>query len=498
VSTWQAPSNDVPDIASAILGLHGLAALAVVFVMPALESSAFVGFIFPGEIAVILGGVLAFNHRVNLFAVMAAAILGAVVGDTIGYAVGRHWGNRLLQGPLSRLIRPEHAERGKAFLAKRGGRAVFFGRFTAALRVMVPGLAGMSGISYPRFAVSNVLGGTLWAVTFVLLGYAAGESWRRVAKTASNAGLLLLGFIVVVAVVVGLARWAAHHPAQIRARLRWIERLPGVRWAYRRFQRQLAWLARRMRPSAALGLSLTAGFTATLLLGTAFVVLASKVAGEHLLRDLDQPVLHWLVRHRSPAFTTAMKVVTTLGSLPVLTGIALVIGLALWVAPARGTPRALLIEAVTTAGAVGLWVVMKALVARPRPPASAWLVGAGSWSFPSGHATQAMAVLGGSAALAAAASKRWSAKAAEWAAALLLIAAVGFSRLYLGVQWLTDVLGGLALGALWLGLVLIAVRALAELRARGRGRATGRGDPDIDPSGADPYPGADMPVAPRR
>ena len=110
MSTRQAASNAVPDVASAILGLHGLAALAVVFVMPALESSAFIGFIFPGEIAVILGGVLAYNHRVNLIAVMAAAILGAIVGDTIGYAVGRRWGNRLLQGPLSRLIRPEDRE----------------------------------------------------------------------------------------------------------------------------------------------------------------------------------------------------------------------------------------------------------------------------------------------------------------------------------------------------------------------------------------------------
>jgi membrane protein DedA with SNARE-associated domain len=479
----------MPDMASQILGLHGWAALAVVFALPALESSAFIGFIFPGEIAVILGGVLAYNHRVNLVAVIVAAILGAIVGDTVGYAVGRRWGNRLLEGPLSRLIRAEHAERAKHFLAKRGGRAVFLGRFTAALRVMVPGLAGMSGVSYARFAVSNVLGGTVWAVTFVLLGYAAGASWRKVATTARNAGLLLFAVFVVVVIVVGLARWAAHHPDRVRRRLRWIGRLPGVRWAYRRFQRQLAWLARRMRPSAALGLSLTVGFAATLLLGTGFAVLATKVAGQRLRDHVDRPVLDWLVSHRSPAFTTAVKVVTTLGSLPAVTGIALVIGLALWLIPARGSPRPLLVLAVTTAGAASLWPVMKAVVARPRPPASVSLVGVSSWSFPSGHATQAMAVYGCAAALAAAASSRWSAKAAEWAGALLLIAAIGFSRLYLGAHWLTDVLGGLALGALWLGLVLIVVRAVAELRARSRDGA----EPEDDG-----YRVAEIPVAPRR
>jgi membrane protein DedA with SNARE-associated domain/membrane-associated phospholipid phosphatase len=476
----------MPDVASAILGLHGWAALAVVFVLPALESSAFVGFIFPGEIAVILGGVLAFNHRVNLIGVIAAGILGAVAGDSIGYAVGRRWGNRILEGPLSRVIRAEHAERAKQYLAKRGGRAVFLGRFTAALRVMVPGLAGMSGVSYGRFAVSNVLGGAVWATTFVLLGYAAGESWRRVAKTARNAGLLLFGVIVVVVIVVGLARWAAKHPEQVRNRLQWIGRLPGIRWAYRRYQRQLAWLARRMRPSAALGLSLTVGFAATLLFGTGFAVLASRVAGQDLLVHVDRPVLDWLAGHRSPAFTSAMKVTTALGSLPVVAGIALVIGLVLWLAPAHGTPRPLMVLAVTTGGAAAMWQVTKVLVERPRPPASLWLVSVNSWSFPSGHATQAMAVYGCAAALAAAASNRWSAKAAEWAAAALLIGAIGLSRLYLGVHWLSDVLGGLALGALWLGLVLIVVRAVSELRGRSRR------------VGGDPYRAPEIPVAPRR
>ena len=72
------------SIARHILGLHGWAALALVFALPLLESSAFVGFVFPGEIAVILGGVLAFEHRVSLPAVLAAAILGAVIGDTAG------------------------------------------------------------------------------------------------------------------------------------------------------------------------------------------------------------------------------------------------------------------------------------------------------------------------------------------------------------------------------------------------------------------------------
>src|SRR5262249_56983941 len=97
----------IDTIARHILGLHGVAALVIVFAVPLLESSAFVGFVFPGEIAVILGGVLAFEHRVALPAVLAAAIAGAVVGDTAGYWFGRRYGRRGLSGrPAPVVIRP--------------------------------------------------------------------------------------------------------------------------------------------------------------------------------------------------------------------------------------------------------------------------------------------------------------------------------------------------------------------------------------------------------
>ena len=79
----------MPDVASAILSLKGWSALGVVFIVPALESSVFLGFVFPGEVAVLLGGVLAYHHRISLGGAIAAAVLGAVIGDTIGYAVGR-------------------------------------------------------------------------------------------------------------------------------------------------------------------------------------------------------------------------------------------------------------------------------------------------------------------------------------------------------------------------------------------------------------------------
>jgi membrane protein DedA with SNARE-associated domain len=157
----------VASLTDRILSLPGWLVLVLVFVFPALEASAFVGFVFPGEIAVILGGVAASRGMVPLWAVIAAAVSGAIIGDSVGYLIGRRWGTQLLRGTVGRLpvIRThldKNLDSARDYVERRKGRAVFFGRFTAALRVLVPGLAGISKVHYPTFLVYNVAGGTLW------------------------------------------------------------------------------------------------------------------------------------------------------------------------------------------------------------------------------------------------------------------------------------------------------------------------------------------------
>ncbi|MBB6629756.1 DedA family protein [Nocardioides sp. KIGAM211] len=190
------------NAAAHILDLPPWLALVLVFALPALESSAFVGFVFPGEIALVLGGVLAFEGKVSLAAVLAAGITGAAVGDSIGYGVGRRYGRRVLNGTLGRWINQSHFDRAERYLAARGGRAVFVGRFTAALRVMVPGLAGMAHLRYRTFLFFNVAGAVAWGTFSVLLGYLGGSSWRQAASTSSHIGLALFA-VVALALLAG-------------------------------------------------------------------------------------------------------------------------------------------------------------------------------------------------------------------------------------------------------------------------------------------------------
>jgi undecaprenyl-diphosphatase len=181
-----------------------------VFLLPALEASVFLGFLFPGEIAVVIGGFLAFNHTVNLFAVLACAILGAIIGDSIGYEVGKRWGDVLLTRLPKRVVKPEHIGQGKALINRLGGKAVFAGRFAAALRALVPGLCGVAKLPYRKFLMWNALGGIVWATGFTMLGYAAGNAWHKVEHAASQVSWIMLGLVVLAAVVVVVRKRRGH------------------------------------------------------------------------------------------------------------------------------------------------------------------------------------------------------------------------------------------------------------------------------------------------
>lgn len=165
-----------------------------VFLLPFLEASVFLGFVFPGETALVFGGVLAKKGQVSLTLVLILAVVGAITGDSVGYAVGSRYGKGLQASKLGQRIGNDRWRTTEDFLQRRGGRAVFFGRFTALLRALVPGAAGMSTLPYRTFLFWNILGGVFWATACVLGGYAIGEV---VGSYLSNLGYVLIGIVVV-------------------------------------------------------------------------------------------------------------------------------------------------------------------------------------------------------------------------------------------------------------------------------------------------------------
>src|ERR1700712_102559 len=192
------------DVLHSVLDLSGLAAYALVGFLAFAEAAIFIGFVLPGETAVVLGGVLANQGKVSLPVMIVVVVLAAIVGDSVGYEVGRHYGDRVLRFRVVQR-RAKAIDRASAYLRAKGGRAVFLGRFTAFLRAVMPGLAGNARMHYPRFLAFNAAGGIVWGTGFVLIGYAAGASYARVEKVAGRASTGIL-IVVVLALVANALR----------------------------------------------------------------------------------------------------------------------------------------------------------------------------------------------------------------------------------------------------------------------------------------------------
>ncbi len=183
-----------------LLSLHGWPAYLLVGLLVFAEAAVMLGFVFPGETAAILGGVLASKGGVNLEAILAVVVVCAIVGDSVGYAVGERWGPSLLQlGPLRK--RQKGLDAALDQLNRRGPVAVFVARFSAFLRAVVPGLAGLSSMHYRTFLAANAAGGLCWGVLYVLLGYFVGQSVEKVTGIASDVVLGLILVLIVVLVV---------------------------------------------------------------------------------------------------------------------------------------------------------------------------------------------------------------------------------------------------------------------------------------------------------
>ena len=182
-----------------LLNLHGVAAYSLVAGLAFAEAAAFVGFVLPGETAVILGGVLAYRHSVSLPVMVTVVVLAAIAGDTVGYEVGKRYGQRVLA--LSVFDRHRVALDGaRERLLALGGRAVFLARFSAFLRAVVPGLAGTVNMPYRRFLAWNAAGGLLWGIGFTMLGYLGGASYKRIESYAGTFSTVVLAVVAITAV----------------------------------------------------------------------------------------------------------------------------------------------------------------------------------------------------------------------------------------------------------------------------------------------------------
>ncbi len=183
-----------------LLDLHGAVIYLTVGLLVFAEDALFIGFVVPGETAAILGGVAASRGRVSLTLMCAVVVVAAILADSVGYHIGARYGTRLLSLRFLRRGRPR-IDAGRATLARRGGIAVFLGRFVAFLHAVMPLVAGTSHMPYRRFLAYNAAGGLVWGAASVLLGYLAGNSYAAIQKTFGTAAALVVTALILIVLV---------------------------------------------------------------------------------------------------------------------------------------------------------------------------------------------------------------------------------------------------------------------------------------------------------
>jgi membrane protein DedA with SNARE-associated domain len=167
------------------------------------EAAVLVGMVLPGEVALLVSGFGAHQGWLALWPMVAVAVGCAILGDTVGYEVGRMLGPRLRASRLGRWVGESKWRRADEFLHRHGGKAVLLGRFTAIMRALTPGLAGMARMPYLRtFLPWNVVGGIVWGAGSVLLGYGFSASIETVGRYLAYGPLVLIALGVVVYLLV--------------------------------------------------------------------------------------------------------------------------------------------------------------------------------------------------------------------------------------------------------------------------------------------------------
>ncbi|HZE50672.1 MAG TPA: DedA family protein [Jatrophihabitantaceae bacterium] len=159
------------------------------------EAAILVGFVLPGEIALLVAGYFCRYGPLNVWIMAAIAVVCAIVGDTVGFEFGRYFGPPIRRSRLGQWIGEPRWAKVDGFLHRHGGKAVFLGRLTALLRALMPSMAGMSGMRYRTFLAWNAAGGLLWGAGCVFLGYAFASALNTVSRYLTWLPIALIAVI---------------------------------------------------------------------------------------------------------------------------------------------------------------------------------------------------------------------------------------------------------------------------------------------------------------
>jgi undecaprenyl-diphosphatase len=415
----------------------------VVFLVAFSESLAVIGMIVPGVVMMFAAGALVGAGAVEFREIYWWAVAGAVLGDGLSFWVGHHYKEHLCSmWPFSK--HPQMLDKGTLFFQRWGGKSVALGRFFGPVRAVIPLVAGMMEMPLQRFLAANILSALGWAIAYLLPGIVIGVSLDLASEVALH--LLVLGVVVIAGL--WLLLWLAKllfllfQPVAVRL-VRWLLNFSRGET----FPRRLAAALADPDHKEAQGLAFMAALL--LLMIFAITLIASLLFGFHGFGPIDHAVHETLMALRTPVADSMMVFITMLGDDWVLIGVSLVVMLLLL----QQHPATAWHWLAAVAFAYIVVFLLKHGLRIPRPEEAA----TASWSFPSGH-TLKSTVIYGFLAMLLSTPLNASGRMFVYASAIAFVALIGFSRLYLGVHWFSDVVAGWSIGVLWVTILGLAWR----------------------------------------
>lgn len=426
------------------ISAHPVAAGAVIFLIAFLDSLVIVGIVVPAmPLLFAVGTLIGLGHIDGSYAIACAAA-GAFCADALSYWVGRRWGPQMRELWAFRRY-PQLLDRGENLFRRHDVKSILVARFVGAVRPFVPAIAGMLRMRLQRFIPVSAVAAVAWAAVFLAPGWIFGASYEAVAAVANRLALVLVALLAALALVWACVlytwRWFDGRTSELLARaLRWSRSRPRLG----RYAEALIDPRRPESPSLAILAVLLIG------IGWAWFALLTTVLmrGEPLA--IDQSVHAFMTTLRNPLADRLMAGLASIGNAEVLVPAA---GLAMiWLAWRRRW-----MAMAHWAAAIGFGVVLTALleavISMPPPPRAH-----GNFGFPSMSVTMATITFGFFAVLIArelpGRSRVWPYLVSGIVATLL-----GFARIYLGAHWLSDVVGGMLLGVVWLLVLGLAYRS---------------------------------------
>ncbi|ABM03659.1 phosphoesterase, PA-phosphatase related protein [Psychromonas ingrahamii 37] len=424
----------------------------IAFFAALLETTLAVGLLFPGSLIILFLGALSARGYLDLGDLIWFSVFGAIIGDNLNYYLGKKYGTKWLKEGFW-LLKENHIIKAQHFMNAQGAKSVFLSRFIPGAKELVPFIAGTIRMNKRTFMFWNVLGGIGWGCQWVLAGYLFAQSLNLAELWLSRAGLFF-AFMLIFAGSLYLFKYFIIKKGKkfwliINSLLQsFKEALSNneqvILWR-QKHPRSLVFIQARLDRTAFSGLMLS-------LLTLVFLYVIALLGG--IVEDLitSDPIVAADIRianlffvFRDETLTAVFSWITLLGKSQIILVFITVLVVLLWLWRKKDYIFPLFIAVI---GSETFTFLGKLAFHRPRPEMAVYVEN--SFSFPSGHATIAVAFYGFLGYLLIRFTQSWNKKVNIFFTTIILIIAIGFSRIYLGVHYISDVWSGYLVGAMWL------------------------------------------------